>query len=403
MPSLDWFQEARFGLFVHFGAYTVGQRGEWVLYRERIPQDEYLERFCRRFNPERFDARELVKLAQAAGMRYLVFPARHHDGYCLWKTATTARNSVEMGPGRDLCREVADACHAAEFPFGWYLSAADWLHPDYPDAYARDWPTAWSSADAQKRSVDFVLRQVEEILTQYGEVAFLWWDGCLPAPFDPEGIINRRAKELQPGLLINERNGEPYDYRITEQSTKAKEGAWEACLTLNDSWCYHPGDTNWKAPKQVVQRLLSIAGQGGNLLLNVGPKPDGSLPVEAVEILTRVGRWLEPRRAWLPHSGRTPFGWSVSHMTTVKGNVLYLHNLFGGQFEICYAEIANQVERVRLLSTGADLPFEQRKDGRLLIRGVPEAVEDDICTTLEITCAGPPRPLNAQETFWIPG
>ena len=146
---------------------------------------------------------------------------------------------------------------------------ADWHHSDYPDAYARDWPKTWPDEAARQRFVKFYTAQLEELMSNYGRVDVLWYDGCIPSPTDGKQA-NEMARRLQPHVLINERNGEPFDYRCSEQSLNAKEGPWEACLTLNDNWGYHAGDTNWKTPRQVINMLVSTARNGGNLLLNVG-------------------------------------------------------------------------------------------------------------------------------------
>ena len=400
----SWFNEARYGMFVHFGPYSLAARGEWVANRECIAQPEYDSGYCRKFNPREFDADALCQLAVDGGMGYIVLTTRHHDGYCMWRTATSERNSIAMGADRDFVEEITTAARRHGLRIGLYLSAADWFHPDYPSSTARDWPREWPDAQAHERMRVYVREQVRELMSNYGRIDVLWWDGCLPRPFDgPE--VNRLAKALQPGIMINERMCDDaedcWDFRVSEQTTRAKEGPWEACMTLNDNWGYHAGDSNWKNPKDVVRLLTATAGNGGNLLLNVGPRGDGSLPEESSTIIRAVGEWLKDRREFLSNSGRSPFGWNNYGNVTVKGPALYLHVFNPHPAGVCFAELANPVKRVRLLSSGKELSW--RKDGRrLLIEGLPLHPEQNIATTIAIDTEGEPRPVTEQETFWIP-
>ena len=394
MDHLEWFHEARYGMFIHWGAYSVAGRGEWVANRERIPKDEYTECYVRRFTASRYDPRAWAQLASDAGMKYMVLTTRHHDGFALWDTKTTDFNAVKMGPGRDLVAEYCDAVRAAGLKLGFYLSGADWYHPDYPGACARSWPARWAGEQARERFLQYYRAQVEELLTQYGKVDLLWHDGNLPQPFDaPPGQpspANVRARELQPHIVINERNGVPYDYRCSEQTLQPHDGPWEACMTLNRNWGFHQGDHDWKTPKDVVRLLTTAASKAGNLLLNVGPREDGTIPEPSVDVLRRVGRWLLVNREFLPNSDRLAITWNNFGVVTAKRDRLYLHVLHHPGDELCYAELTSKVLLVRTLHDGRELPFKQ-EGPRVRIHNLPQPLFEDIATTVVLELDGPPQ------------
>jgi alpha-L-fucosidase len=398
MSHLDWFHAARYGMFVHWGPYSVAGRGEWALNREGIPFEEYTDRYVRHFTTEQYDPAAWAALAREAGMKYIVLTTRHHDGFCLWDTKTTDFNAVRLGPRRDLVRPFVEAARTAGLKVGFYYSVADWHHPAYPGAYNRDWPTKWPDEAARQRFVAFYRAQLDELMTQYGTVDILWYDGAIPAPLDGTAA-NQRVKQLQPGILINERNGEPFDFAVAEQSVKPKTGAWESCLTLNDHWGYHDGDHDWKTPRDVIRNLLTVAGKGGNLLLNVGPRGDGTIPAESACILRVAGEWLRRNGEFLPNSSVSPFSWNLCAPLTTNGNRVYVHLMHSPGSEFCLAEIKNQVLAARYVATGQPVPFEQRGD-RLFLRDLQ--LTDPIATTIRLDVAGKPEPIRTQETFWIP-
>lgn len=398
-----WFHEARYGMFIHWGAYSVAGRGEWVMNRERIPLDEYTRLYVDRFRAECFHPEEWVALAKDAGMKYMVLTTRHHDGFALWDTQTRDFNSLRLGPKRDLVREFVEAVRRGGLRVGLYYSVADWTHPDYPQAFARDWPTGWPDEARRRRFVQYYQAQLEELLTRYGKIDLLWYDGCVPQPLDG-GDINRQVYQWQPDILINDRNGEPLDIRISEQAIKpAPAGtAWEACLTLNDNWGYHAGDSHWKSPGDVVRMLTQTAKGAGNLLLNIGPRGDGTIPEESARILRSVGDWLRRNGEFLPNSDRSPFAWNNSAAVTTKGHTVYLHFTASPGASFCFAEIKNRVRHVRLVDGNRPLAFRQDGD-RLWLDGLPVPLLDPIATTVAIDVEGPPETLTAQTTFWIPG
>jgi alpha-L-fucosidase len=405
MEKNSWFNEARFGMFIHWGAYAVAGRGEWVLNRERIPKQEYTEKYVNNFKAQRFDPAQWVQVAKAAGMKYMVLTTRHHDGFALWNTKTTDFNAVRLGPKRDLIAEFADAVRGGGLKLGFYLSAADWSHPDYPTPFARDWPgdNDWKDDASRQRFIAYYHEQARELLTNYGKVDVLWWDGCIPGNIDGEKI-NKEAYVLQPHILINERNGKPFDFRNSEQTIRpAPTGqVWEACMTLNDSWGYNAGDKNWKSPRTVLEMLLTTAAGAGNLLLNMGPRADGIFVEESVSILKDVGAWLSHNNAFLSNSDRNPFGWNNWGKVTVKGNQVYLHIFNDTRGDLCWSELKNKVLSAKFLSSGKEIVFRQEND-RLFLVNLPHPLPDTPISTIVLEVEGKPQPFLPQTTFWIPG
>ncbi len=402
MSRTDWFHQARYGLFIHWGPYAAAGRGEWVLNRECIPFDEYEERYVNAFTADAYDPAEWAQLAVDAGMKYAILTTRHHDGFALWPTDTNDWHAGRLGPQRDLVGPYVEACRTAGLRVGLYYSVADWHHPDYPGAYYRDWPGRddWADEAARKRYIAYYRAQIEELLTRYGTIDILWYDGAIPEPLDGRAT-NERVYQLQPDILLNERLGEPFDYRCSEQSLKVKEGPWEACMTLNGNWGYHAGDRDYKTPRDVIRMLLTTAGSAGNLLLNVGPRADGTIPEESQQILRTAGAWLKRNDGWLAGSERSPFSWNNCSQLTVKGNTVYVHLLHSPGSEYCLAEIAGSVRSARYLASGEPVAFEQRGP-RLWLKDLPDPLPDPLATTIALELDGPPRPITEQTTFWIP-
>jgi len=391
---LDWFNEARYGMFIHWGAYAVPARGEWIMNRERIPKTEYTERYVKKWKAEKYDPQEWVDLAREAGMKYLVLTTRHHDGFSLWPSKVNPYNAGKLGPKRDLIAAYAKVVRKSGLKLGFYYSGASWPHPDYPGPFFRDWPKQkdWKSESHRRAYLRYYREELRELMTSYGPVDLLWYDGCLPDDF--EGAeTNREIKRLQPRILINARNGAPFDIDTCEQEIKASTGphAWEACMTLNDNWGYHAGDANWKSPKQVVRMLTETAAGAGNLLLNVGPKADGTIPKESAKILREVGQWLKRNGEFLPRSSRSPFALTTNWgRTTTKGNRIYLHVLTPSGPEVCLTDVKNRVLSARYLESGKRISFKQAKN-RIVLKGLSFPPSEKIATTLVLEVKGKPQ------------
>jgi len=400
---MTWFEEAKFGMFIHWGAYSVAARGEWVFNREMISKEEYIEKYVNNFKAENYNPAKWMEIAKKAGIKYVVLTTKHHDGFALWDTATTEFNATKMGPEMDLVKEYVEAARKEGLKVGFYYSPADWNHPDYPYAYCRDWPTEWRDEAARQRFVKYYFEQLTELCTNYGKIDLLWYDGCIPEPLDGE-MVNKKLKEIQPDMLISNRNGEPFDFKVSEQAIVPPNDdiPWEACMTLNGNWGYHSGDFEYKSAKDVIMLLLTAAKDGGNLLLNVGPKSDGEIPSESVKILQEVGRWMDKNGEAIYGVERSLLNWALSSILTVKMNKVYI-NLHCHLKEYWLAEFKNKIKSVYVLATNQELEFEQHDNGRLLIKNIPEFSQDELVFSIVCETEGKPIPIREKETFWIPG
>jgi alpha-L-fucosidase len=382
---MKWWHEARFGMFVHWGLYSVIGRHEWAMENEAIPVAEY-ETLARRFQPRPNAARDWARLARRAGMKYVVMTTKHHEGFCLFDTATTTYCAPRSAAGRDLVREYVDAVRAEGLRVGFYYSLMDWHHPDGARC-AHD-------EAARHRFVEYVHTHVRDLMTNYGKVDILWYD--VAWPLDADGWQSKKMNEmvfrLQPDIVVNNRNKLPGDFSTPEQRVEAAaEGrAWETCMTMNSSWGYHAADDDWKTPKQVVRNLISCTRDGGNYLLNIGPRPDGSVPQESVNILAMVGRWLERNGESIYAADRCQPRRSNYAGFTRRGNTLYMHVHFWPGDSFALAGLLVPVKSVRLLASGQAVAFQQ---DRLRVRftGLPATAPDDPVTTLAIECDGEPK------------
>ena len=389
---MRWWHEARFGMFVHWGLYSQLGRHEWVMNRERIPVEEY-EKLANTWKPKARPAREWARLAKRAGMKYMVMTTKHHEGFCLWDTQQTDYNAAKRGPGRDLVREYVEACREFGLKIGFYYSLMDWHHPD----------GAMCAKDeaARRRFLDFTQGCVRELMTNYGKIDILWYDVSWPLPDAQawESIeMSAMARELQPHIIINNRAKMDEDFGTPEEHVTPAEGgrAWEACMTFNGSWGYMPSAIDWRPVREVIDMLNICAAGQGNLLLNIGPKPDGSVPEKAYERLVPVGKWVERNGEALygivDRATRGVMEWLPTGKWSVKGNTAYYwcHRWPGR--ELAIGGLRVKVLRASLLATGEPVQFEQKGE-RLILRGLPETSPDDIAgvAILKLECDDPPR------------
>ena len=382
---MKWWHEARFGMFVHWGLYSVMGRHEWVMENEAIPVAEY-ETLARRFQPKPNAARDWARLARRAGMKYMVMTTKHHEGFCLFDTATTTYCAPRSAAGRDLVREYVDAARAEGLRVGFYYSLMDWHHPDGARCAKEE--------AARHRFVEYAHAHLRELMTNYGKIDILWYD--VAWPLDAEGWQSKKMNEmvfrLQPDIVVNNRNRLPGDFTTPEQRVEAAaEGrAWETCMTMNSSWGYHAADDDWKTPKQVVRNLITCTRDGGNYLLNIGPRPDGSVPQESVNILATVGRWLERNGDSIYGADRCQPRRSNYAGFTRRGNTLYMHVHFWPGDSFAMAGLLVPAKSVRLLASGQAVAFQQDKL-RIRFTGLPATAPDDPVTTLAIECEGEPK------------
>ena len=384
--SIRWFRDARFGMFVHWGLYSVLGRHEWAMYQERIPPDEYRP-LARRFNPKKWEASQWVALARQAGMRYMCLTARHHDGFSLFDSQASDFTSAKTAAGRDLVREYVEACREAGMGVGLYYSVADWTNAAWQVGPEADKP-GWA------RFVEFVHTQVLELVTNYGRVDYLFYDGCPPPELWDCRSLNAEIRRRQPRILISSRCGLDEDVPSAEQHTLSDPGrVWECCMTMNGSWGYNWGDPDWKKARDIALTLITCCDNGGNLLLNVGPKPDGTVPARSVTLLRQMGRWLEANGEAVYGTDPNPFDRvPMRKLATGSGSTLYvaLHHYYGPKSVV--GGIGNRAKGVRLLATGQEIAYEQ-DGGRLTLTGLPRKSPDPLLTIVAVEYAGRPRTL----------
>lgn len=361
---------------------------------ERISKEDYTKEFVNNFHAENYDPADWVRKAKRWGMKYIVLTTRHHDGFALWDSKVNPYNAAKLGPKRDLLAPFADAVRAAGLKLGFYYSPASWTHPDYPGAYYRSWPwdmDTWASEEHRQRFINYYRAEMKELLTQYGKIDYLWLDGCAPwNTLDGDESL-RIAREFQPWIITNNRLGKPYDVETCEQAiTPAEEGQdWEACMTASQSGWGYVKCRAWKSREDILTMLLNCARNAGNLLINVGPKPDGTIPEEADKLFNSIGDWMTKNHAAIENSGRTPFTWNDSSKITVCGNTVYHTMQYEIEGDFHWNELTNKVKRVYALDTGENLDFVQ--DGSRLT--VKNLTGDWLFRVIAIEVEGKPEPL----------
>lgn len=400
---LDWFREARFGLFIHWGVYSQIGREEWARELLQIPWAEY-QKYARSFNPVNYNPREWVRLAREAGIRYIVITSKHHDGFCLYDSAFTKNDSLEARIKRDLLGELVKACREQDLPIGFYYSIMDWYHPDYLPR--RGWEKDRPATGADfRRYVSYMKNQLQELVLKY-QPAILWFDGEWEhknEDYDAVGI-GQMLRQLKPDLIINDRLfnrapglgdfGTPENY-VPATGWRNEDGSlrlWEVCMTMNfNGWGYNHYETEFRNGPQLTRQLIEIASKGGNFLLNIGPRPDGTIQPEFVEKLKQIG-------AWLRVNGEAIYGSEPSIFEklpffgrcTVRGNRLYVHIMGWPQDKrIVLPGLKNKVQRAFLLASGQKLKYS-RKGNDLVIR-LPEEPLDQVATVAVIEVEGRPQ------------
>ena len=402
---MKWFREARFGMFIHWGVYAVpagtyngkqiGGIGEWIMNRGKIPMAEY-QAYAKEFNPVKYNADEWVRLAKAAGMKYIVITSKHHDGFSLFDSKVNDWDIAGATPyKKDLLKPLAEACRKHGLKLGFYYSQA------------QDWNNGGSAAGgkwdkAQEHSMDEYIEkvavpQVREIMTGYGKgiPAILWWD-------TPTDMNKERADKLipllklQPGIIHNNRLGGGYkgDTETPEQyipATGYPGRDWETCMTLNDTWGFKSYDDKWKSTETLIRNLVDIASKGGNYLLNVGPKKEGEIPAPSIERLNDVGAWMKVNGKAIYGTTATPFKrlpWGRC-TTKVSGSetTLYLHVFnWPADGKLVVPGLKNSVKSARLLAGGKKLNSSVTAEG--VVIEVPATAPDKISSTVVLKIKG---------------
>ena len=333
---MKWWRDAKFGMFIHWGLYAVpagewkGKKipgiGEWIMHRAKIPAKEY-EQLAKQFNPVKFDADAWAQLAQDAGQKYMVITSKHHDGFAMYHSKASKYNIVDATPfDRDPLKELAAACRKRGIKFGFYYSQAqDWHHPGGAGNF---WDKSLKRVPMEQYLKTKALPQVRELLTHYGKIDIFWWD-------TPKNMTRKRAEmlrpplRLQPHIIRNNRLGGGFagDFGTPEQHIPGKRpaGDWETCMTMNGTWGYKHYDNKWKSTKDLVRKLIDITSKGGNFLLNVGPKADGTIPEPSIERLREMGKWLKVNGQAVYGTTASPWGQPAWGRYTAKGKKLYAH------------------------------------------------------------------------------
>ncbi len=373
---MAWWREARFGMFVHYGLYSILGRHEWAMAVENWPISEY-EQLAEKFSPKPGAPRQWAQLAKEAGMKYMVMTTRHHEGFSLWDSKANPYNSVNYGPKRDIVKEFVEACREYDLGIGFYTSLMDWHHPD-------GWRCAFDT-EARDRFNAYITALNHELLTQYGKIDVLWYD--VPRPMETwEGWDslrrNQEMRALQPHIIINNRSRLDEDFGTPEEQIHALDRDWEACMTFNGlSWGYvdsaQVGPYSYNA-QQIIKMLHTCTAGGGNLLLNIGPTPDGSVPEEAYAPLRTVGRWLE-------ENGEAAYGRQekLQRMmpgrlsgTSVSGRCAYVWNWIWPENGVMHlGGFATELESVSVLGDNTPVEFEQQGH-RITLQNLPQKCPD---------------------------
>lgn len=416
---MRWFEEARFGLFIHWGVYSVPagewngktNYGEWFLEQTTMPVSEY-EKFAQQFNPVKFDAKKWVRLAKDAGMRYIVITSKHHDGFGMFRSDQTDWCIKSTPFQRDPLKELAEACKEAGIKLCFYYSIMDWHHPDW--GQRRPWnDKAPATPPDMERYVAYMKAELKELLTHYGPIGILWFDGEWEKPWTHERGVDlyNYVRSLQPSIIINNRVGKARsgmegmdkgderagDYGTPEQQIPATGfGAgvyWESCMTMNDHWGYNKKDNNWKSAETLIRNLINCASEGGNYLLNIGPTSEGLFPDVSVERLAEIGKWMKVNGEAVYATTASPFAkleWGrCTQRITGNQTVLYLH-LYNWPIDgnLIVPGLRNKIKSATLLATGRRLMTKMSAQGAVI--KVPKESPDPISATVALRISGKP-------------
>jgi alpha-L-fucosidase len=428
---MQWWREAKFGMFIHWGVYAqwagvykgheqLKGGAEWIMNRSKIPVAEYQE-MAKQFNPIQFNAEEWVKMAKDAGMKYIIITAKHHDGFAMFKTAASKWDIVDATPyGKDVLLPLSEACKKYGIKLGFYYSQAQdwnnpggsaarkvasegWLNPDSTaiDAYTLAHKGHWDKAQETRSFDDYIdevaVPQVKELLTNYGEIAVLWWDTPTNMT-DATAIKLQDQLKLQPNIITNDRLKRPNfpgDTRTPEQkipgADEVDNNDWETCMTMNGTWGFRTSDNKWKSSKILIQNLCDIASKGGNYLLNVGPQPDGNFPEPSIQSLKTIGEWMKANGDAIYSTQKSPLpilDWGrCTQKQTKRETILYL-SVFNWPTDgkLIVPNIKNKVIGATLLAEGKPCKTNQSINGIEIF--VPTVMPDANVTVIKMILKG---------------
>jgi alpha-L-fucosidase len=400
LESRRWFQDAKFGLFVHWGVYSVLGDGEWVMNNRRIPARDY-EKLPAFFNPTEFDAKEWVSLVKAAGMKYITITSKHHDGFAMFDSKVSDWDIVDRTPyKKDVLKMLADECQRQGIKLFFYHSHLDWHHPDY-------YPRGRTGRDAGRpdggqwnRYLDYMDAQLTELLTNYGEIGGIWFDGWWDRP-DADWRLQKTydlIHRLQPATLVgNNHHKKPFpgeDFQMFEKDLPGKNTAGfnedsvigdlplETCETINNAWGFNLNDPRYKSTRDLVHYLVRAAGYGANFLLNVGPMPNGKIQPEFVTRLQEIGGWLAKNGESIYGTRGGPVSPRPWGVTTQKDDKVYVHLLDWEDESLALPALPGKVTAARMLVGGAPVAF--REDAGGVVLRVPKVGRDPLDTVVVV-------------------
>ena len=395
---LKWWTDARFGMFIHWGLYALPARHEWVKNAERMTNDQY-QKYFELFNPDMWDPHEWAKMAKAAGMKYVVLTAKHHEGFCMFDSKFTDYKVTNTPYGKDVVKEYVEAFRAEGLKVGFYYSLLDWHHPDYTidsnhpqrqtsdSAYAR-----LNKGRDMSKYREYIKNQVRELLTNYGEISIIWFDFSFPGKngkghddWDSQNLL-KMARSLQPGIIVDDRldleNVEGgWDFTTPEQvqvskwpEVNGKRVPWETCQTFSGSWGYYRDENTWKSPAQLLELLIESVSKGGNLLLNVGPTARGVFDYRAQDRLKAMGEWMKYNNRSIYGCTEAPDGFTAPDNTLMTYNPvskrLYIHLLSYPMGSLKLANMADKIKYVQFLHDASEIRFgvsDESKNDLILV------------------------------------
>ena len=412
---MQWWTQARFGMFIHWGLYALPARHEWVKNYERLTNEEY-QKYFEMFNPDLYDPHEWAKKAREAGMKYVVLTAKHHEGFCLFDSKYTDYKATNTPYGKDLIEEYVEAFRAEGLKVGFYYSLIDWHHPDYtvdrvhPQRQESDADYArLNKGRDMNKYREYIKNQVRELLTNYGEISIIWFDFSFPGKngkgrddWDSENLL-KLARSLQPGIIVDDRldlrdveGG--FDFISPEQvkvgkwpEVNGKRVAWETCQTFSGSWGYYRDENTWKSPAQLLELLIESVSKGGNLLLNVGPTARGVFDMRAQNRLKSMGEWMKFNNRSIYACTEAPAGFTTPPNSLLTYNPvtkkLYIHLLVYPMGRFTLPDMADKIKYVQFLHDASEVKFTKGKDES----------ENDL--TLQLPVLKPPIEIPVLEVY----
>ncbi len=407
---MKWFLHDRFGMFIHWGIYSIPARGEWIRSTEEMPESDYIKYF-EEFNPTDFDPRKWAKAAKEAGMKYAVLTAKHHDGFCLFDSKLTDWKVTNTPYGKDIVREYLDAFRAEGLRVGLYYSLLDWHHPDYPSYKDRNHPLRNDEREKDKQKnfdnyLKYMHGQIEELCRDYGKIDIMWfdfsYDDMTGEKWKASELV-RMVRSYQPDIILDNRlevSGSGFGSIATDNPSefsgdfvspeqiippsgfKDESGRnipWEACITMNNNWGYTAKDKNFKPYDMLVRKLVECVSKNGNLLLNVGPDARGNIPTESLERLSQIGEWMKLGGESIYGCGSANLPKPENGRLTRNGNIIYYHIYENSIGSIWLENIKHdEIKSIRLLCDGTEVKLADN----WMVENYPDAVFVDVSSTV---------------------